>query len=330
VGLIEQTGRANIEPVRRARSVRWIGVGAALSIAGCSPTVPTSDDGSEIPIDIETVEVRLPFSEFASDFRTFSGFGSPSDLPLRIVAHEWQGELESHALFRFGSLPAAITVRPSGGGTPVADSAYTLVGGRITFTFDTLTASGSPRHDLSLGAVSTSWHAKTATWELAVDTLGNTVAWPEPGGGPVRFVAGGQWDPFILADTIQIDTFSLAIDSLTAVELGDDTRTDRGLLLAGTTEGSRIDLLRASLVMTARPSIRPDTVVEVPALLTESTFLYTPAATSAGELVFIGGVPANRATFRMSIPETVNPPASVCARIECPLRLDPNGLSSRD
>jgi hypothetical protein len=324
VAWVEEEGR--VPRVGRSRSVSCFGLTVALSIAGCSTTVPTSDDGDQIPINVETVEVRLPFSEFGSEFQTLSGFGSPADLARRIVAHEWEGALESRALLRFGGLPDAISVRPPGGGTLVADSFYTLVGGRITLQFDTLSAVGSPRHDISIGAVSTQWHAKTANWELAVDTLGNTIAWPEPGGGPVRFVAAGQWDPFILADTIQIDTISLAIDSLTAVELGQEDRRDRGLLISGTTVGSRIEMLRADLVMTARPSIRSDTVIEVSAFTTESTFLYTPEATPTGELVLVGGVPASRAIFRMSVPETVDPPGSVCARIECPLRLDPAQL----
>jgi hypothetical protein len=207
----------------------------------------------------------------------------------------------------------------------VLDSAYSVVGGRITLTFDTLTALGSPPYALTVGAVQTSWHPRTATWELAVDTLGNASAWPEPGGGPVRPVGAGEWEPFV-PDTTQIDTISFALDSLTAAELAEGDRSDRGLIIAGTTEGSRIELLRADLVLTARPSIRADTVVEVGTLATESTFIYTPAVTPAGGVVLVGGVPAHRATFRLSLPETVDPPASVCARIECPLRLDPEEL----
>jgi hypothetical protein len=302
----------------------WMCVGAALSVPGCSTTIPTSDDGSEIPIDVETVEVRLPFSEWGSDFRTFSGFGSPADLAISILAHQWEGELESRALLRFEG-PAAINVRPPGGGALVLDSAYAVVGGRITFKFDTLTMRGPPPYGITVGAVQTSWHPRTATWELAVDTLGNTSAWAEPGGGPARPVVAGQWEPFV-PDTTQIDTISFVLDSLTAAELVQADRPDRGLILAGTTEQSRIELLGADLVLTARPSIRADTVVEFPALATQSTFIYTPAAVSAGGLVVVGGVPASRATFRLSIPETVDPPASVCARIECPLRLDPDEL----
>ena len=40
---------------------------AALCVAACADDLPTSDDGGEIPLEVETVEVRLPFSEFATD-----------------------------------------------------------------------------------------------------------------------------------------------------------------------------------------------------------------------------------------------------------------------
>ena len=301
----------------RARS-RWAQLLTVFLAVGCTDALPTSDDVDLIPVDAVTVEIRLPFASFVRDLRSFSGFGSPADVPVAVVAHEWEGELESRALVRFGSLPDVINVRLPGGDSTATqpDSMYQPVSGKVILRLDTL-GLGFESFDLEAGAVLTAWGAETASWEVASDTLGavSPSPWPEPGGGPVRVLASVTWSP-VVADSLVFE-----IDSLTVTEWAETDRSDRGLRVRGTTEGSRLRVLGVDLRVLARSSINPDTLVEVTAGLDQGTVIYSPRPQTSSDVLQIGGAPADRITFRVELPSSVDAGAEVCAKVLCPLEL---------
>ena len=289
-----------------------------LAASGCTDAVPTSDDGNLIPVDAVTVEVHLPFASFARDLRSFSGFGSPADVPVTVLAHQWEGELESRALVRVDSLPDWIAVRLPGSSSTAlhADSMYQPVSGKVILRLDTL-GLGGESFELEAGAVLTPWDSETANWEVASDTLGavSPSPWPEPGGGPVRSLVSATWSP------VDGDSLVLDIDSLTVTEWAEADQSDRGLRVRGLTEGTRLRVMGVDLRVLARSSINPDTLVEVTAELDRGTVIYSPSPETSSDVLQIGGAPADRTTFRMELPPSVDAGVEVCSKVHCPLEL---------
>lgn len=291
-----------------------------VAASGCTDATPTSDDGSLIPIEAETFEVELPFSEFAADLQTFSGFGDNADLARRYIAFEWGGDLEARTLVRFGELPESVNARPIGSGTAQPDSMYVPVSGELVLQLDTASVRGPQIVSIHAEALESSWDPGSATWEFAVDTVGTRTPWSEPGGGPARPIAVRNWSPSAS------DTLRFEIDSSTVAEWTDPDRRDTGVRLSTTTSGSRSRVLNASLVVTVRPSINPDTlVITAPASVT-STFVYAPEDPPLTDGFRIGGTPAHRAAFRLTLPDAVDPGPAVCQRIECPVELRPERI----
>ncbi|MEX0856395.1 MAG: hypothetical protein WD056_02385 [Gemmatimonadota bacterium] len=316
----------------RLRNVLLWGVGL-LWISGCADDSPTSNDGTILPVDAVTLEVRLPFSQFATDFRRFEGFGTPASLPKTYVAHDWGGGVEARAMVQFGALPRIIFVRPPGSPATVPDSTYVPVSGELILRFDTLDYQGSGTFELEAAAIETPWHGPSADWFLSVDTVGATSAWPEPGGGPVRVLDQAEWDPEeVIApedpedDPIRVDFVTLEVDSTTVTEWADPEFAGRGLRISSLTPESRLAIRSVELNVRVRPSVNPDTLVSVPVGLAQVTYLADPTPGALTETFVIGGAPAHRATFRLDLPATIEGTPEACAIVECPLALSPDRL----
>ncbi len=305
-------------------SSRVRGASALLLLAAapaCEDVSPTVVSGERIPIRAETVEVRLPFEAFASELRSHLGFGSAAELARPIVASRWAEELDAHLMVRFGELPAAISVLPPGATSGAqTDTDFHAVRGEVVLRWDTTGVAVTSSFDLEAEAVLTGWDPATATWELAADTLGGSMSWPEPGGGPTRPLGTFDWAPAVT------DTLTVPLDSVTVAEWTDPERPERGLRVRTTTDGSLLNLSSVVFRVRVRSSVNPDTVVVVDITDGTSTFVYTPEPPSAPGAFRIGGVPAERATFRVGLPETVDPGPEACGRVECPLPVEPDGI----
>ena len=287
----------------------------------CEDVSPTVASGERIPIRAETVEVRLPFEAFASELRSHLGFGSAAEVIRPIVASRWAGELDAHLMVRFGGLPATISVLPPGATSGAqADTAFHPVRGEVVLRWDTTGVPVTSSFDLEAEAVLTGWDPATATWEFATDTLGGPVSWPEPGGGPTRPLGTFDWAPAVT------DTLTVPLDSATVAEWTDPERPGRGLRVRTTTEGSLLNLSSVVFRVRVRSSVNPDTVVVVDITDGTSTFVYAPEPASAPGAFRVGGVPAERATFRVELPETVDPGPEACRRVGCPLPVEPDGI----
>lgn len=309
----------------RLNRVVWIGLIALGSwiVSACQENLPTSQEEGFLPVEATTVEIRLPFHEFARDMRVLGGYGLPSELGIAFLAHDFQGTLDVRTLIRFAPYPEAITVRDTTG-TTRPDSSLTFVGGKVVALVDTLDSDYEGPVTVGGGFVREEWSPRTATWDLAVDSVGLVRAWEEPGGGEALDLGTAIWDP---AET---DSVVLEVDSAVVARWGDTTDASRGLRLQTVTEGVRLKILTLGLVLTARPASNPDTLVEASVNAREGTFVYHPAPEAPDSDLRVGGVPAWRSVFEMELPETLDGPDDVCQKVSCPLTLRPemvNGAS---
>ncbi|HZD04624.1 MAG TPA: hypothetical protein VE173_06895, partial [Longimicrobiales bacterium] len=195
---------------------RWVlpGVGLVMvwTLAGCADETATGLGEDFFPFQPRTLEVVLPWSRFGLDLQVLGGFGRVSEIPQPVVAHEYDGALEARILARFGDYPANLTVIDTLGATRV-DTLYAVTGGRLVAVFDTLRSAGPSQ--LVAHRMQQDWDARTATWELAVDSLGEQRAWEEPGAGPAPQVGSASWDPEVS------DTVTIPVDPEAAVSWGD-------------------------------------------------------------------------------------------------------------
>jgi hypothetical protein len=317
-------------------TTRRNGIGVALVLLAawaCTDAVPTSEDPGLSPVDAETFEVVLPFELFGRDFRTFSGFRTQGDLGAPTLAHEWtpegadpeEGVLEARPLLRFGVLPDTVLARAPGEETATADTDFTPVSGALTIFFDTVGVDEALSVTVTAAATESSWDRISAGWDMAVDTLGDRRTWPEPGGGPVRVLETLTWNRSEMdGDTLVFgDSLVFEVDSLTATEWVDGTLDHRGVRLSAETENVRLRIRDASLRVRVRPSINPDTLVQMVPRTRESTFIYSPAPSGSTEAFLVGGAPASRATLRIDLPEVLDGDGEICDFIPCPLELLP-------
>ena len=119
------------------------------------------------------------------------------------------------------------------------------------------------------------------------------------------------WDP------VGGDSVSFHLDSADVALWTDITDQSRGGRIETTTDGVRLQLTRARLRITLRPSIDPDTLVEdTTAALIEKTFIYDPPPT-APLGIRVGGTPAWRTVMDVALPQLTGPP-ELCAAVGCP------------
>jgi hypothetical protein len=312
-------------PVAQAKSCRsWramsLGLAAALLsfmivVMACSEISPTGVVLEE-PV---TVEIRIPWDEFGSNFMVYVGGGAPIDLGVGIVAHQLGDSLEARTLASMSEIPTSATVVDTTG-TSVTDTLLHVLGGRIVATIDTLSAVSPGPVTLVVGMIETSWDPTTATWSMAIDSLiGLQVPWDRPGAGPVSHAVTTVWVPSETTAVFELDSAEVVAWA--------DTAKARGLRLSALTAGSRLQVTELSIEVDVRPSSNPDTTVVLTAGDSTLTFLYTPAPSSPRGSVRVGGTPSYRTAMRIALPTVLERPAELCAVQGCPFKLTASALN---
>ena len=305
------------------RLTAWVGLLALGSWAflGCQEDFIVTLDGDLVPIDAVTVEVGIPFHEFAGDLEGWGGYGRPYELARPILARQFEGNLDSRLLNSWFPYPVSALVRDSAGAF-VTDSTLTFVKGRIVARFDTLTSIMGDSVTLAVSVLPRDWDFGTATWDVAVDSVGDRQEWAEPGGGPGTPVATAVWDPSVS------DSVVFEIDSASLGFWADSAQAKKGVRVDVVTEGTRLDMVNLVYLLSTRPSSHPDTIVELGVGSETRTFIYRPAVEAPGEEIRVGGVPAWRTLFTMDLPDVLNGPAELCEQVQCPLTLTPESVVS--
>lgn len=289
-------------------------------VAACSERTPTSIGDEVLPGAPITVQIELPWEEFGSDLVVLDGYGLPSDLGTGVVANGYAGILNARTLLRFGAYPSAASVRDTTG-TTVTDTNLTFTGGRLVAFFNRRASSASAPVELTLGAIQEGWHPRSANWTNAVDTLGGIQAWSEVGGGAILPIDTVTWDP------VTGDSLAFLLDSAEVAAWADAEDEARGGRLDLVSAGHRLDLRSVALRLQARPSVNPDTIIELDVGGQSVTFVYDPPAGAPLSGIRIGGAPAWRTVFDVEAPTVLTGPPALCDAVGCPVSLDPGEVS---
>ena len=262
-----------------------------------------------------TFEVRLPWSEFASNLRVVGGYGRPAQTGSGLLAHEFENGLEARTLLRLGAYPTSVEVFDSLG-TRRVETQLSIVSGSLWVTFDTTVAADFVVTAMKLDRLLEPWDARTATWELAIDSGGVQVPWSEPGGGAVETLRRLRWQRGRGAEAL------ISLDSATVALLGDTTVSERGLMVSTESPGRRLGVSQARMELHVVPSINLDSTLFVPVNVTALTYVYTPSADPPSDIQLrAGGAPAWRSLFTLALPPSLPGTGPVCARTTCPIAL---------
>ena len=308
------------------RYFRTYGALVLVCLAACTEKDPTASIDEFVgALNPRTVEVLLPFEEFTKGVQVLGGYGTVSSMGRGILANDFQG-LNSRVLIRFGTYPDSIRHFNSATGLVTFDKEHSIIGGRLVLFFDTIQGSGAGPADFTAHATQQEWDARTANWNVAVDTIGRRVDWVVPGGGNTVPIGSGFFDRQLgrpEGDTIPFnDSLSIAMDSTQIAAWSDPTDATRGVLLTLDDRGRRMVLEGARLRLTIRPSDAfPDSLTEESAFGGESTFIYDPFPNSSTEGLRVGGAPSWRTVLNLDIPRVLTGPAEVCAVLACPFDL---------
>ena len=304
----------------------------AVCLSACAEKDPTASVDEFVgELNPRTVEVVLPFEEFTNGAQVLGGYGTVSSMGRGVLANDFQG-LNSKVLIRFGTYPDSISIFDSSTGTVTWDMDHRIVGGRLVLFFDTIQGVTVGPVDLTASATQQEWDARTANWDVAVDTAGRRSEWVVPGGGNTVPIGSGFFDREFgrpESDTIPFnDSLSIAMDSTQIAVWSDPTDASRGVLLTLDDSGRRIVLEGARLRLTVQPSLafidgseHPDSLIEETAFGGESTFIYDPLPGLATQELRVGGAPSWRTVLSLDVPRVLTGPAEVCAILACPFDL---------
>ena len=285
-----------------------------LGVVACEEQTPASLDDTLFPEQPITLELHIPWEDFASGLEVIGGFGTPADLSIGVLAKSFAGTLDARTLLKFGAYPAFVSVRDTTG-TTRTDESLTFLGGRLVAFLDTLASTNEEPVLLSLGAMQHDWDASTATWSNAVDTINDRHSWPEAGAGPVAPLGTAEWDP-AAGDSVWFE-----LDSAQIATWPHTSDVSRGARIDLVTEGSRVRIVAAVLLLNTRPSLNPDSTFFLATPLEGVTFVYNPFPEPPLDGLRVGGVPAWRTVLDVRMPKQLNGPAALCAVVACPVTL---------
>lgn len=261
------------------------GLGVSVLLAACGDEGPVALDGLVPDAVVSTFDVVLDDVAFLEFDTTMTGFHTPGTKGALVFAENVGGELNAHALVRFERPPTQVSYTNADGDSRT-DTIPTPLGGELTLVLDRSQTSTKDDFDFEIRHVPEGWDATTANWEMRVDSVGERLAWTQPGGTVGGLIAQTTWP----AGT---DTLRLPFDSAMHAQWMQGGAV-RGIRIASRTPGVRGRLSSVALTLEYRPTPRPDTVVTVSLPIMDRTSIVDRAADPDGDLL-VGGIPGWRA-----------------------------------
>jgi hypothetical protein len=304
----------------RSRAPLALAASLPLVLAACQDDSPTSIGVDVLPPEPLTISIELPWAEFGSNVAVYGGYGGRAGIGEAILARGYATEdLDANVLMRFGQYPTTASVRDAQG-TLRQDNNLSFYGGYVVAYFDTVASTNTGPVSLALGAIQTPWHAPSASWTFALDTVADQQAWPEPGGGPVTPLVTWDWNPS------NGDSVQFFLDS-TQVAMWRDPADANGARIELLTAGERLQVVGGALRLFTRSSINPDTALVVTAQAGTVTFVYDVDPPPPVDGMRVGGAPAWRTVLDVAVPSILDGPPELCATVGCPFALAPRHVS---
>jgi hypothetical protein len=270
---------------------RWsLGCLAAVVLAGCADESPVGLDPIVPPGVVRSFEIVLDADRFLVMDTSITGFSTAAGSGYGVVANAHAGVLNAHTLLRAALPLRSVTYRDTAG-VAKNDTLPIIIGGELILKLDTLQGRASGPVSLALYRIAEEWDPRSVTWSLRVDTGDVSLPWSTPGGTRGEFVARAD----LFDDTTEV---GIPVDSATLALWSDTLNASRGGLIVSETPGSRLRFNEFHLVVHARPSARPDTVVMDTVQLNGLTFVYDPVPTYDGAM-YVGGTPNWRSYLRL-------------------------------
>ena len=290
-----------------------------LIVAACKNEIPTALDEGLLPLKPVTLEVLLPWSQFGTGTHVVGGFGSADEVGVGTIANAFGGTLNARTLLHL--VPqTSDSVIDNTIVDVAADTLTSIVGGAVLLRFDPDASTNKGPVTIAVGRTSTHWDALSANWRLAVDSLDGQEEWPEPGGGFVRPLGSGEWDP-LEGDSLVIFMGLNALPTLL-----DTTTSEFGMRVDLETPGELVKVTFGEVRLFAVVE-GIDTVITLPPVsVVDETFIYDPAPSPPEELR-VGGIPSWRTVISMDLPPTVMGTPEACALVTCPLVLTPERIN---
>jgi len=298
-------------PLMNVRARAWLALLPLLAAAACKDSTPTlSGDeffpGGGRPVTLEAV---IPASQFLQTVGTFSGFESGHTFPEQVVANQYQGVLNAHALDRF-VFPDSLAF--SQDGSSKTDTLFGVRSARLVLTIDTLGSKLGGSTTIQAYELAQRYDALTATWDSASNTDSTRVLWTQPGGTTGALLGQGTYT-HAAGDSVVI-----ALDSATVARIR--PASFPGVLLAVNT-GARLQIASTVLRLRTRPSnaVR-DTTIALDVNPSGQAFVFTPQPPTPAGSWLAGGVNAARTLFSVDLdqplPGCAGPAACASVRLK--------------
>jgi hypothetical protein len=293
-------------PFLNARARAILALLPLLAAAACKDSTPTlSGDeffpGGGRPVTLEAV---IPASQYLQTIGAFSGYENGHTFPEQLVANQYQGVLNAHALDRF-NFPDSLVYSQDGNSR--SDTLYGVRSARLVLTIDTLGSALGGATTIRAYELTQRYNAPTATWDSASNTDSTKVLWTQPGGTTGALLGQGTYT-HAAGDSVVI-----ALDSATVARIRPDSFP--GVLLAVNT-GARLQIASTVLRLRTRPSnaVR-DTTIALDVNPVDQAFVFTPQPPTPAGSWLAGGVNAARTLFSVNLDQ---PLPGCAAPATCP------------
>ena len=292
--------------LRRIGLRRTFLLAALVGTAACGDESPTLAGDPFFPGGAPPVtrEVIIPAGSAFRPLGVFTGYSGPNDAPYSLVANRFGGELSANTLYRTArAFPAEL--RYTQDNVNRTDTLYRAVSGSLVVRVDSAASSQGPV-TLQVFSLAQDWDARTASWELAVDSGGVRTPWATPGGTRGARLGQGVYTAQAAGDSVV-----LPLDSAGLAMLRDTLGF--GLVLTAAETGVRLQINEADRPPLLRVGLRPgapvrDTVIttDLPLGDQRNTFIFTPEPPQPAGLLAAGGIRSARSLFSLSFPDTVD------------------------
>lgn len=281
-------------------------VGAGIiALGACGEEGPTGVGADLVAPGIQTFEFELPGDRFLVGDTAVRGLFRPHHADEVVVALGFAGDYDSHTLIRFGPPPESVTWEDDEGET-IVEADPEFVAGELRLFIRSARSDREEDVEVRVQPLAQDWHPASASWEFRVDTTGVREPWDEPGG-----TLAGPGGSAIL--DLESDTVVVALDSATIAHWLDEEGAARGARLSLGTQGVRLFIHGAEMVLRAPVEGDPERLGEGAVSITGRTFIADPPQPPPGpHELRVGGLPNWRAIlhFRERV-DTIRIPAGL-------------------